>query len=417
MSFDEIIITYYNSKVLQKNYFYCKIITMIYDFYAKKAYELFQIPTRLLKNDEVVAFHQRAEYKCDLAALAEGSFDFKNRLAAVVITQNYFYFAKILIEDSNYSLLIGPCFNTLPSDKISTSVINALGLPAKELVPIEEYFKTLPELDLRTFLNYVILLDALINNEEIEHRDLILSKKVPKNAYEVDFSEKNKKASFAEREDADKLSKTAEFYVKNGMVEDLEKLYGLSDSRYVGKMANDSVRQARNTFIVSATIFSRAAIDGGLDLNTALSMSDIYIQKVEMLSDYYAIMTLQSEMIINFAKAVASLNTKGSSGAFVSGVRSYIFNHINEKIYVDDLAKSLFVNKSYLTMKFKSLTGKTLVEYITDIKIDEAKRLLKVTNDSLSEISEKLAFSSQSYFQNVFKKKTGMTPSDYKEQL
>lgn len=390
---------------------------MIYDFYAKKAYELFQIPTRLLKNDEIVAFHQSSEYKCDLAALAKNSFDFKNRLAAIVITQNYLYFAKILIEDSNYSLLIGPCFNTVPSDRIAKSVINALGLPAKELVPIEEYFNTLPELDLRTFLNYVILLDALINDEDIDHRDLILSKKVPKNAYEVDFSEKRKTATFAEREDANKMSKTAELYVKNGMVEDLEKLYGLSDSKYVGKMANDSVRQARNTLIVSATIFSRAAIDGGLDLNTALSMSDLYIQKVEMLSDYYAIMTLQSEMIINFAKAVADLNTKGSSGAFVSNVRSYIFNHINEKIYVDDIAKSLFVNKSYLTTKFKALTGKTLVEYITDIKIDEAKRLIKGSNESLSEISEKLAFSTQSYFQNVFKKKTGMTPSDYKEQL
>ena len=389
---------------------------MIYDYYAKNIFEMTNVPTRLCKNNKVISTYELSDFDEDLTHLAEKSFDFKRKKAAIVVTQNYLYYAKILIKDTQYSIVLGPCFNIMPSDDMLKIIARDLGLPAKSVHSLEEYFKALPEIDLRTFLNCVILINTLVNNEPLEHKDLLLkdyseleAKKFP------DVLPKNKAANFSEREEAEKFGNLTAFYVKNGMVEEIEKLYGMNDSQYVGKMANNSVRQARNTFIVTATLFSRAAIDGGLDIVTALSMSDMYIRQVEMLSDYYAIVSLQSDMIIAYAKAVAALGTKGETGSFVSKIRSYIFNHIEEKIYIEDVAKELFINKSYLTTKFKAMTGKTLVEYVTELKINEAKRLLKVTDKSLSEISEQLAFSSQSYFQNVFKRKTGMTPEQFRE--
>ena len=56
----------------------------------------------------------------------------------------------------------------------------------------------------------------------------------------------------------------------------------------------------------------------------------------------------------------------------------------------------------------------TVNEFITKMKIDEAKRLLEHTDRPISAISEALAYSSQSYFQNVFKKVTGMTPNEFR---
>lgn len=390
---------------------------MIYDFYAAKTYELLQVPTKLLKNDKPKCSYQHEDANLDLSILSKDLFNFKNKKAAIVITQNYLYFAKILIKNTPYSLLIGPCFNTYPSDEIERSILHELGLSTKELKALETVFNTIPETELRVFINTVILMDLLINNEKLEHSDLLLDKEIPNYITNISPDKKRRAASFVEREEAEKLKSLTEFYIKNGMVEELEKMYGQYDSRYIGKMAKDSVRQARNTLIVSATLFSRAAIEGGLNIVTALSMSDIYIQKVEMLSDYYAIMTLQSEMIVNLAKAVALLKTKGAKGNFIKSIHTYILNHIEEKIYTDDIAKELFLNKSYVTTKFKAMIGKTITEYITELKIDEAKRLMKVTDKTLSEISEQLAFSSQSYFQNVFKKQTGMTPNEYKETL
>jgi len=59
----------------------------------------------------------------------------------------------------------------------------------------------------------------------------------------------------------------------------------------------------------------------------------------------------------------------------------------------------------------------TVNTFITERKIDEAKRLLETSNQTVSQISAFLGFSSQSYFQNVFKKSTGMTPAKYRENI
>ena len=59
-------------------------------------------------------------------------------------------------------------------------------------------------------------------------------------------------------------------------------------------------------------------------------------------------------------------------------------------------------------------TGMTLGQYVTQIKVDEAKRLMDVTCKSIAEIAEYLGYSSQSHFQRVFKKASGMTPGEYR---
>jgi AraC-like DNA-binding protein len=66
--------------------------------------------------------------------------------------------------------------------------------------------------------------------------------------------------------------------------------------------------------------------------------------------------------------------------------------------------------------RFKQDTGRTINEFITLVKVDEAKRMLRVTNNTIAQISDYLAFSSQSYFQNVFKKIEGCTPREYRGQ-
>ena len=74
------------------------------------------------------------------------------------------------------------------------------------------------------------------------------------------------------------------------------------------------------------------------------------------------------------------------------------------------------MSRRYLSTKFKKETGMTLSQYIQEQKIGKAKSLLKSTDRSILEIATYLGFSSQGYFQNVFKKLTGMTPKDYRNQ-
>ena len=66
--------------------------------------------------------------------------------------------------------------------------------------------------------------------------------------------------------------------------------------------------------------------------------------------------------------------------------------------------------------RFKEELGIHIGAFITRCKLEEAKSLLTYSDKSLSEISNYLCFSSQSYFQNVFKKKFGITPLQYRRQ-
>ena len=95
---------------------------------------------------------------------------------------------------------------------------------------------------------------------------------------------------------------------------------------------------------------------------------------------------------------------------------SFIRNHTNESISIADVAKQIGRSESYLIKKFKDELGINVGAFIMRCKLEEAKSLLTYSDKSLSEISNYLCFSSQSYFQNVFKKKYGITPAQYRKE-
>ena len=92
----------------------------------------------------------------------------------------------------------------------------------------------------------------------------------------------------------------------------------------------------------------------------------------------------------------------------------FITRHVNEPIQVGDVAEHIGRSRSYLTAKFKKELGFDVSTFIMRCRLEEAKSLLTYSDKSLSEISSYLCFSSQSYFQNVFRKKYNVTPLQYR---
>ena len=85
-------------------------------------------------------------------------------------------------------------------------------------------------------------------------------------------------------------------------------------------------------------------------------------------------------------------------------------NYINSELSVADISEVLCVNQTYLRKMFKSEMNMTLSEYITQVRMQEAKRLITATDEKLSLIAEKVGYSDVSYFSNVFKKYYGNSP-------
>ena len=84
------------------------------------------------------------------------------------------------------------------------------------------------------------------------------------------------------------------------------------------------------------------------------------------------------------------------------------------KITLDNLSSELHFGKSHLCHVFKKQTGQGIVEYFITLKIDEAKRLLTETDRAVNDISSALSFDCPRYFARLFKKETGQTPTEFR---
>ncbi len=91
-----------------------------------------------------------------------------------------------------------------------------------------------------------------------------------------------------------------------------------------------------------------------------------------------------------------------------------VLYHIEENISVKHIADKLYINKTYLSELFKQSTGVSLLEYITMVKVERAKFLLKSGTCKNYEIAERLGFKDHEYFSKIFKKHTGLSPNSYK---
>lgn len=94
--------------------------------------------------------------------------------------------------------------------------------------------------------------------------------------------------------------------------------------------------------------------------------------------------------------------------------KEYIEEHSAEKFSLSVMAGALYVNGSYLLRTFKSHTGHTLLWYHNHIRCEKAKELLEKKEYSISQAGEMAGFVSSAHFSHIFKKMTGLTPSEYR---
>ena len=160
-----------------------------------------------------------------------------------------------------------------------------------------------------------------------------------------------------------------------------------------------------------------AAIPGGMDIEQTYQLIDTYIQECEKLQTEEAVKILQYNMPMDFARRVAQQKLPEGVSQEVFSCMQYIATHINEPIGTADVVAFSGKSRAYLFRRFHQELGTSIAAYITECRLREAKSLLRYTDRSLGEISSYLCFSSQSHFQNTFKKHTGTTPSSYRKHI
>lgn len=325
----------------------------------------------------------------------------------------------IRVKENNLLIFVGPYF-TIPLTKDSIPlVLNKMEVPEQDMDRVKIFLNGLPSGPLHRFLSYLSCLHFALNHELLTIEDI---------DYNPDFINQDSQINTVythttyESRENETLHNTYlhEMHyldlIASGNTEEMKKTIATPMPGRHGAIGSDALRQSKNIFIAACTMYTRAAIAGGMDIEEAYNLSDVYIQTSEGYSSVADVERLLRKMPLDFTERVErEVKFKNVSQPIISAIH-YIKEHVNQPLQADDIAVQVNLSTSYFLKRFKAETGLGVSEFIMNTKIEEACILLSYTDKSLTEISNYLYFSSQSYFQNVFKKVTGMTPGQYRNK-
>lgn len=101
----------------------------------------------------------------------------------------------------------------------------------------------------------------------------------------------------------------------------------------------------------------------------------------------------------------------------ITGITKYMQEHLSEDVSLHILSEEFHLNSQYISQLFKNEIGVNFLTYLTNIRMEHAKKLLLSSSLSIAEVSEQSGYGDYRVFTKVFKKSEGITPSQYRRDF
>ena len=211
--------------------------------------------------------------------------------------------------------------------------------------------------------------------------------------------------------------KELEFYaaVSSGNIERVKELYTPLAVEGYGKLSKDKIRNIKYHLVITIALIARFCIEAGMPTETAYTISDIYINRLDESTTEQQLSDIHRETFLEYAKRMQKLNSGDAYSKHILMCIDLIYDNIYKGIRVGELADELGLTPQYLSKLFRSEVGMTISEYIMSRRIQAAENMLKFSDYTPLDISNYLNFSSHSHFISAFRRHTGMTPKQYRE--
>lgn len=391
-----------------------------YEYIAENMSELSRIPVRVYKNQSLVKLFTPIPFFVDPAELYIDKLLAGTKTISYYITPYYHYYG--IVRHNGHTLIIGPT-SQLPLSRLDArEMMFLLGIEESRREQYQNMLNSITPMPLELFLHLLCMVNYYLSDEKKSISDILLfdsiSGRTPQQLNEAEYDPDKHDSDLPNTHEHTSIGFETQMlsFVKNGDIDSLLSLFSHASPGRAGKVGDTYLRQLKNIFIASATLVSRAAIEGGLPAEEVLTLSDNYIRHCEKYQNPEQINNLQYNMVMDFTTQVHDLTHGKRYSKIIRDAISYIRDHLTENIRIDVLCDATYLSRSRLSVLFKEETGMTVTEYIRLLKIKKAQEYLTQTDKTPLEISTYLGFSSQNYFQNVFKEVTGMTPGEYRKK-
>lgn len=316
-------------------------------------------------------------------------------------------------------IVIGPVFTSGGSTNLMLDYVRSYNISTVSREKLVEALNQTPICSYREFTRLIAIVYAFICDKDLDTTELSIAGLTSQEL--TDASRRMAVEKGEDRQESSILSTVAfgQYLmecIQEGNLAKLKRLLKTSNYSSVHYLSlPDPIRQQKDMFIILIAQVVNAAIQAGLHPEVAYLLNDRYIQQVETMKNMIPIITLTREMLYDYTERVGKLKRTKQYSKLVNDCCNYINDHVCENLHVTDVATFTGNNPHYLSQKFREETGQSISDYVRSAKIAEAKSLLKYTSLSLAEISEQLAFSSQSFFTATFRQLTGLTPRQFRE--
>lgn len=379
------------------------------------------IPIRIYKDKELLFYYDLVRLPKDPLCVYYDEVMAIEDHVGYFITTHFNYYG--VVNSGNIKLVLGPSRQVAANEQEFKELAFRADVPSIDVEAFVNGMRDLVPMPFESILQILCTLNYIMNGEKLELKDITIYDSEQSNLKELlnrqQANQRMEELSWgALQEIHNSLSQEQLLmdFVRKGDTAALQEWIASAPAVRAGTIAGDQLRQMKNTLIVSATLVSRAAIRGGMSPDEALSLSDAFIRKCELLNTPEQISNLQYHMALDYAERVEKIRRGKYPSRLVLDVANYVKHHISEPINTEEMAKELFISRPYLSQKFREEMGETLTDFILKEKTEEAKRLLRYTDKTATMIGSYLGFSSQSHFTRVFRKYTGLTPAEFRKK-
>lgn len=325
-------------------------------------------------------------------------------------------FFALLQLDKNTNVMIGPV-NSMPMTyREFYSTIQNDYIP-EDLIHLYRIMQQSPRISLTQFVSNLSLLIQLLFGESISIEELLANHVCfPNTDLPHTHNDVNEPHYMSINESINFQKKILKM-IQNGNINDVETAFQQTSLFATLEMSPSSAEDLMKLFFVYATLCCVATLEAGLDLQKAFPIFDTYVAKTTAITSLENLSELCRQISIDYCKQMIPLARAQSDSPVVMKCLKYIQDNICSKITITDLAQHCNLSNRTITRHFSEYHPIPVSECIMHYKLEEAAFLLRHSVFSLSEISNYLAFSSQSHFTFAFKKKYSLSPQKYRDKF